>query len=108
MIFDVAFVGREIGMRRALKDGEDPLGHGASFGIADDVRENVQTAAMRHSYVDLFDTASGRAFDQLVEHWNDRFAALERKAFLSKIFFVQELLELLGLDQFLKKFFFSF
>ena len=105
MIFDVAFVGGKVGMRRALKDSEDPLGHVARFGVADDVRQHIQPAAMGHAHVDLIDAACRRALDQLIEHRDDRLAALERKAFLSEIFFMQELLELLGLDQLLQQFF---
>ena len=61
---------------------------------------------MRHAEIDLVDAACGCTFDELVEHRNDRLAALKRKAFLAEILFVQELLELLGLDQFRKQLFF--
>ena len=63
---------------------------------------------MRHSHVELIDTALGRAFDQLVEHRDDSLATLEREALLSKIFFMKKLFKLFGLDQFLQELFSKF
>src|SRR5436190_22858553 len=58
---------------------------------------------MGHSHVDLVDTARGRTFDELVEHRDDGLAALERKSFLTEIFLMQKLFELLRFDQFFQQ-----
>src|SRR6476469_10369506 len=63
---------------------------------------------MGHANIDLVNAASGGTLHKLIEHRDNRFAALERKALLSEIFFVQELFELLGLDQFCQQVFFQF
>ncbi len=59
VIFDVALVGRKARVRTALKDRENALGHIAFFRIADDIRKNVQTAAVGHTHKDLSDAACG-------------------------------------------------
>ena len=51
---------------------------------------------------------SAAPMNQLIENRDDRFAAFDRKSFLSEIFRMQELLELLGRDQLLKQLFFDF
>ncbi len=55
VVLDVALVGREVGMDDALEAREDPLGR-----VADDVRQDVQPAAVGHADHDLVD-AAGRA-----------------------------------------------
>ena len=75
--------------------------------IADDIRKHVESAAMGHSHIDLVNTAGRSTLDQLIEHGDHCLTALKRKALLSEVFFVQKLLKLLGLDQFLKQFLFD-
>src|SRR5688500_13849746 len=58
---------------------------------------------MGHAHVDLVDAPRTRSLHQLIKHWDDRLAALERKALLAEIFLVKELFELFGLDQFLQQ-----
>ena len=77
MIFNIALIGREIRMRSAFKYGEYAFRHIALFGVADDVGENIEAAAMGHSHIYLVDAASRRTLDQLVEHRDDGFAAFE-------------------------------
>ena len=108
MIFDVTLIRRKARVRRALKNGEDTLGHIPGIGITDDIREHIQTAAMGHTHIDLVDAASRSSLDKLVEHRDNGLAALKGKTFLAEVFFMQKLLELLGFDQFLKQFFLSF
>ena len=105
MIFYVALIGREIGMRRSLKHCEDSLRHGTGFGIADYVRQHIETAAMGHAHVNFVHSPRGRALDKLVEHRYGRLAALKRKTLLPKIFLMQKLLKLLSLDQLLQQLF---
>src|SRR5947208_1131538 len=105
VIFDVALVGREVRMRGAFKDGEDALGHVTLLSVTDDIRKNIQASAMGHAHIDLLNASRRSSLDELVEHRDDRFAALERETFLTQILLVYELLELLRLDQFSEQFF---
>src|SRR5690606_16786037 len=105
VVFHVAFIGREARVSRSFENREDPFGHIARFGVADNVREDVKAAAMRHSHIDLFDAAGRSTFEQLVENGNDGLRSFERKTLLSEIFLVQELLELFGFDQLLEQLF---
>src|SRR5688500_479864 len=58
---------------------------------------------MGHAHVDLVDAPRTRSLHQLIKHWDDRLAALERKALLAEIFLVKELFELFSFDQFLQQ-----
>src|SRR2546427_9491575 len=91
MIFYVAFIGWKRRMNRAFKGSEDALAE-----VADDVRQHIQAAAMRHSERDVFDAELGRALDQLIEQRNDRFTAFQRKSLLAEVLCTQKALELLG------------
>src|SRR5476651_2427363 len=62
---------------------------------------------MGHAHVNFINAASRGPLDKLIEHRNHRLAALKRKTFLSKIFLVQKLLGLLGLDQLLQELLFG-
>ena len=68
--------------------------------MSDDIRQNIQTAAMRHSHLYVFDAKITGALDQLIEQGNDRFAALNRESLLAQEFRVQKAFELLGRNQF--------
>src|SRR5205823_4635552 len=68
--------------------------------MPDDVRQHVQTAAVRHAHGDVFDTEVAGALDQLIEQRNDCFAAFDRKTLLAQKLRVQKALELLGGNQF--------
>src|SRR5437879_8510753 len=76
--------------------------------MSDDVRQHVQTAAVRHAHRDVFDAEVARAFDQLIEKRNDRFASFDRKTLLSQKLRVKKALELLGGNQFPENLFLNF
>jgi hypothetical protein len=94
MVLHVALVGREARVHGAFEGREDALGE-----VADDVRQHVQTPAVRHAQSDLFDALIGRALDELVEERDDRLAAFEREAFLPEVLRVQKSFELLGVGE---------
>src|SRR6266404_1909749 len=72
MVFHVALIVREVRMDRSFKAGEDAFAE-----LADDVRDHVQPASMRHADGYVIDAARRRAFDQLVENGNDRFVSFD-------------------------------
>src|SRR5260370_39984272 len=76
--------------------------------MPDDVRQHIQTAAVRHPHRYVFDAEVAGALDQLIEQRNDRFAAFDRKTLLSEELCVQKALELLGGNQFPKNLFLNF
>ena len=79
------------GQERAFELGEDHL-----VGLAQDVGEHVQAAAVRHAHDDLFDPAVAGVLDQGVEQRNERLGALEGEALLADVLGVEELFEALG------------
>src|ERR1035437_5796942 len=103
VILDIALVRRKARMRSSLEYGEDPFRHLAGLRVADDIRQDIQTAAMGHTHVDFIHAASGCPLEQLIKHRDNSFTPFKREAFLPEIFFVKELFELLGLDQLLQK-----
>src|SRR6266404_378579 len=68
--------------------------------MSDDVGQDIQAAAVRHSQLDVFDTQLASPLDQLIEQGNNCLAAFNRKAFLAQEFRVQKTFELLGGNQF--------
>ena len=108
MILHIALVRRKAGVRRSFKHSENTLGHVTRVGVTDNIRKHIEPPAMGHANINLINPTYRRALDQLIEHRYHRLATLERKPLLPKIFFVQKLLELLGLDQFLQQLFFRF
>src|ERR1700738_4365437 len=68
--------------------------------MSDDIRQHIQTGAVRHSHLYVFDAKSTGALDQLIEQGNDCFAALNRESLLAEEFRVQKAFELLGRNQF--------
>ena len=95
VVLHIAVALDPVGQGRTLELGEDHL-----VGLAHDVGEHAQPAAVRHAQDHLFDADPGRALDERVEHRDQGLAALEREAFLSGELDVQELLETLRLDEF--------
>src|SRR5205085_1822741 len=67
--------------------------------FADDVGDDVQASAMRHTNGDVDDLAASGAFDQLIDNRNHRLVAFDREAFLAEIFRAQKSLEHFGRDQ---------
>src|SRR5438128_7716188 len=84
-------------MNRAFKRSEDALAE-----IPDNICQHIQAPAMGHAERDVIDSAGGGAFDQLIEHGNNRFASLQRKSLLAQVFGVQKSLELFRRNQFPK------
>src|SRR3546814_9889741 len=70
-----------------------------AIGLAQDVGENVEAAAMGHAEDDFLHAVLAAIFDDTFERRNHRFAAVEAEALGPDILFRQELLPLLGLDE---------
>ncbi len=77
---------------RALELAED-----LAVGLARDVGEHVQAAAVRHADGDLVEAGLGGALQDLVEQGDGRLAALEAEPLLADVLGLQEGLERLGL-----------
>ena len=89
MVFDVAGEDRLVVL--ALELGEQVLGQ-----LAQGVHEDVEPTAVRHSNDELLYTGGAGALQQVVEHRDQRLAALEREALLPHVAGVQESLQALG------------
>ncbi len=94
MVLDVTVSLDARRQEHALEFREDHL-----VGLAQHVREHVQSPAVRHAHDDLFDAQRARAFDDRIEQRNQGFRTLEREALLTDVLGPQELLERLGGDQ---------
>jgi len=94
VIFDVARTAdvRRVG-RAAGEFMEDRLG-----GLAHDVREDVEAAAVGHSDIDLGDRHLAAIFDHRLQSRDGSLAAIEAEALGPDIFAGEELLPLLGVD----------
>ena len=68
-------------------------------GLARDVGEHVEAAAVRHTDGDLVDTGARRVGQDVVEQRDQGLAALEREALLSHELGLEELFEGLGADE---------
>jgi hypothetical protein len=68
-------------------------------GLARDVGQHVEAAAVRHPDRDLFEVRLGGALQDLVHQGDGRLAALEAEALLADVLGLQEGLERLGLVQ---------
>ena len=79
---------------RALELAED-----LAVGLAGDVGQHVEAAAVGHADRDLVEAGLGRALQDLVEQRDGRLAALEAEALLADVLRLQEGLEGLGLVQ---------
>ena len=67
-----------------------------AVALADDVRQDVQPAAVRHADHDLVETSLRRLVKQAVEQRDQRLAAFERESLLADVLRLQERLERLG------------
>src|SRR5713226_10492679 len=76
--------------------------------MPDDVCQDVQTAAVRHTHRDVFDAEISGTLDQLIEQRDDRFASFDRKTLLTQVLGVEKALELLGGNQFPENLFLDF
>ena len=81
-----------VGVLRALELAED-----LTVGLAGDVGEHVEAAAVGHADRDLVEAGLGGALQDLVEQRDERLAALEAEALLADVLGLQERLERLGL-----------
>jgi len=91
VVLDVA---RAVRLRRvqiALELGED-----LRVGLADDVREHVEAAAVGHAHNHFVEAVFGALIDHAVHHRDDCFGTLEREPFLADVLGLQEGLECLG------------
>src|SRR5262249_12294072 len=93
VVLDVAVAGGLPGEEAALELGDDHL-----VRLADDVREHVESPAMRHAEDHLLDAEAARVLDERIEQRDERLAALEREALLGRVAELEELLEAFGLD----------
>ena len=64
--------------------------------LADNVREGIEPAAVRHAEHDVGHPGVGSVTAQRVQHRDERFRALEAEALLPEVLGVQEALERLG------------
>src|SRR5712692_2518997 len=103
MIFHVAFVRGKRWMNRTFERREDAFAE-----MPDDVCQDVEPAAVRHSHRDIFDAEISGALDQLIEQRNNRFASFDRKTLLTQVLGVEKALELLGGNQFPENLFLDF
>src|SRR5262245_24485687 len=67
--------------------------------LAHDLREDIETAAMRHPEADFLDAEIAAALDDLLERGNQRLGAIKAKTFGAGVFDVEKFFEALGLDQ---------
>ena len=94
VVLDVAVAVNVPGQKGPLELGEDQL-----VRLPQDVREDVQAAAVRHAHDHLVRVGGRRVLDERVEQRDQRLAALEREALLAHELRVEELLERLGGDE---------
>jgi hypothetical protein len=97
VILDVARAERRLGQLDVLELREDRLER-----LADDVREDVQPAAVRHADHQLAHAVRRRILDDRIEQRDQRFGALEPEALLPDEARVEEALEQLGRRQLLE------
>ena len=91
VILHVAGAVRSGRVHVALELGED-----LRVGLADDVGEHVQAAAVRHTDDDLVEGVFGALVDDGVHHRDDRLGTFEREPLLPDVLGLQERLERLG------------
>lgn len=91
VVLHVAGAVRLTGVEVALELAEDLRDR-----LADDVREHVQAAAVRHADDDLVELVLGGLVEHRVEQRDDGLAALQREALLADVLRLQERLERLG------------
>src|SRR5260370_20816407 len=83
-----------------MKDGAVRLGH--------DLRQHVESAAVRHADHDFTNAERAAALDDLLERRNHRFAAVQPEAFGSGELYIAEFLEALGFHEFIEDGAFAF
>ena len=71
--------------------------------LADDVRQHVEPAAMRHADHRFVHVGVGGAIQDLVQNHDGRFRAFQRKALVADETGVQKMFELLGFDHALER-----
>ncbi len=91
VVLHVARTLRHVGVELALELAED-----LRVRLADDVREHVEPAAVRHAHDDVAHPVGGRGFEQEREHRDERLGAFEAEPFLPEVLGVQEALERFG------------
>ena len=74
-------------------------GDDRGVGLAEDVGQDIETAAVGHAEHDLAHAVGGGIVDDRVEHRHQGVGALDREALLTEIGLVQEALEALDLGQ---------
>jgi hypothetical protein len=94
MIFHVAIAGDEVRDVVRGKFGEDDLQR-----FLQEIRQDVEPAAVRHPHANLLDTVMRTAAENRVQDYHERLGALERKAFLPDVTSVEERLERLGFEE---------
>src|SRR6185436_18100986 len=83
--------------RAALELVED-----GAVRLAHDAGEHVEAPAMRHADDDLLNAELAAALDDLLQRRHHRLGAVEAEALGARVLDVGELLESLGLDQFVE------
>ncbi len=88
VVLHVAVALDVVGEEVPLELGQDHL-----VGLAEDVGEHVEAAAVRHAHHDLARAQPSAFLDDLVQQRHEGLAALEREALGAHVLLVQELLE---------------
>ena len=97
MVLDVARAQHVVDHGLALELGQD-----RGVGLAHDVGQHVEPAAMRHADDDLVAAELGRGADDRLQRRDRALAAVEPEALGARELDVQELLEALGLGEVLE------
>ena len=94
VVLHIAAARRERGRPRLVELCEDLL-----QVLADDVREHIETPAVRHAERELTDAERGARLEHAVEERNQRLAAFEAEALLADIAVREEVLEAVRLEK---------
>src|SRR5438309_10439120 len=95
MIFDVAGTLDRVGVDRAALEFMKQR----AVRLAHHLRQHVEAAAVRHADDDFLHPEIAATLDNLLERWNQRFAAVEAEPLGAGEFDIAEFLKTFGLDQ---------
>ena len=104
VIFDIARTVHIFGFERATLEFVE--NRAVRFGH--DICQHRQTSTVWHADDDIFHAQSATAFDDLFHRRDQAFPPVEAKAFCAHVFYMQEFLKSLCLNQFFKNGFAAF
>jgi hypothetical protein len=94
VIFHIAIASHQVGDVVRGKFGEDDLQR-----FLQEIRQNVEPAAVGHAHADLLDPVMRTAAEDRIQDDHERLRALKRKAFLPHVASVEKGLERLGFEE---------